>query len=1034
MIPKLIELTLKRKPLVVVAFLVVCVAGALSVSHLPIDAFPDISPNLVRVFAEVNATAPEEVERLVTRPIEQAMVSVPGVHRIRSLSSYGLSTVRIYFDDEVDIHLARQLVNEGLKVAKESVPPGLDIPHGLEMGAIASGMGKILCYSVEGKGLTSTELRALQDWVIKPGLEALPGVAEVLSQGGFVKEYQIKVSPELLSEHQVTLAQVIEAIERNNQNVGAGLLASQAEEWIIRSLGRIESVSDIESIAIQGSAGTPVQVKDVATVELGGAERHGVASKNGEKEIVTGTVYKVPGVNSFEVIATLKERLEKVSTALPKGASVVPFYDQGALVSKSVNTVRNAVGMGLVLVCLVSLVFLGRLRNSIVVVLSIPFAMLFAFILLFALDIPGDLVSFGGLAVALGMLVDASIIMVEKIHANTQQGEEGRPVAELIVAAGKEVGRPIFFAIGSIIIVFLPIWSLGGVEGKMFRPLAISVSFAMLGSLMYALVMAPVFYGLFRKPPAAHSETTAGTSGLTGIYRSGLEFLLPRRKLVAAAVVALVVCGGAVFGRLGKVFMPKLAEGTIQVVAYMDPNISLGEIGELAAALEKELLTFPEVKYAVSDIGYGDVGPHVHHTNFVCLTASFHPRRTWKTAKTQSALVDKISQHLEGFPAIAISFSQPIEHEVEDLIAGAGADVVAKLFGHNIEALRERAAEVESLLRKIPGAADVRTEQVLGQTQLQIEIDRNALAKHSLHVADVQAFVQAALGGVRVGKAFEQDRVFDISVRFAEPFRKDIEAIEKLEVPGLGGKAIPLAMLAKIDVAGGLRQISRENGRRYVKVMCNVRGRDAGGFVEEAQRNVGKIAPSFPPEMTVSWGGQFQLQRAADRRLSVVIPLTLGLILFILYTFLRSVKEVLLIALNIPLALVGGVFALALFGQDLSIPSSIGFIALFGIALQAGLVLVSRFKYLREEGLALEEAVVAGAVSKLRPVLMTTVTTALGLLPLVLATGPGSEIQKPLAIVVVGGLLSSILLTLFVIPVFYAWQARGQAEAPPPSS
>jgi len=1011
------------------AFLAVCIAGILSIWHLPIDAFPDISPNLVRVFAEVNATAPEEVERLVTRPIEQAMVSVPGVQRIRSLSSYGLSTVRVYFDDEVDIHLARQLVNEGLKVAEESVPQGLDIPHGLEMGAIASGMGKILCYSVEGKGLTSTELRALQDWVIKPGLEALPGVAEVLSQGGYVKEYQVKVSPKLLSKHQVTLTQVIEAVQKSNQNVGAGLLASQAEEWIIRSLGRIRSVSDIESIAIQGSTGTIVQVKDVATVELGGAERHGVASKNGEQEIVTGTVYKVPKANSFEVIATLKERLKEISAALPKGAKVVLFYDQGALVSKSVNTVRNAVGMGLVLVCLVSLVFLGRLRNSIVVVLSIPFAMLFAFILLYALDIPGDLISFGGLAVALGMLVDASIIMVEKLHANLQQSEEGRSVAELIVAAGQEVGRPIFFAIGSIIIVFLPIWSLGGVEGKMFRPLAISVSFAMIGALMYALVMAPVFYGIFRRPQTPSAAPAARASSLARIYRSGLEFLLLRRRLVAAVVVALIVCGGVVFNRLGKVFMPKLAEGTIQVVAYMDPNISLREIGELAAALEKELLTFPEVKFAVSDIGYGDVGPHVHHTNFVCLTASFHPRRTWKTAKTQSALVAKISEHLEGFPAIAISFSQPIEHEVEDLIAGAGADVVAKLFGHDIEALRERAAEVESVIAKIPGAADVRTEQVLGQTQLQIDIDRDALAEHGLHVADVQTFVQAALGGVRVGKAFEGDKVFDISVRFDEPFRKDVEAIEKLEVSAPGGKKVELAKLAKIGPTGGLRQISRENGRRYIKVVCNVRGRDAGGFVEEAQRKVGNIASAFPPEMTVSWGGQFRLQRAADRRLSVVIPLTLGLILFVLYIFLRSVKEVLLIALNIPLALVGGVFALALSGQDLSIPSSIGFIALFGIALQDGLVLVSRFKYLREEGLALEQAVVWGAISKLRPVLMTTVTTTLGLLPLVLATGPGSEIQKPLAIVVVGGLLSSILLALFAIPVLYAWQAQGPVEA-----
>ncbi len=1021
MIKKIIEFGFKNRFLVIIAFVGICLGGIMSLSNLPIDAFPDISPNMVQVFAEVNGMAAEEVEQLVTRPVELSMMGMRGVKSIRSLSSFGLSTVKVYFEDNLDIYFTRQLVFERLGSAEEGIPEGIDMSHGIEMGAIASGMGKILTYYIKGDEYDTTQLRTMQEWIIKPALQSVSGVAEVISLGGHIKQFRVDVSPYKLLRYDVTINEVIEAVRENNLNTGAGLLKNYSQEWIIRSLGLVKDVSDIENIVLRSYRGSPVYLKDVADISISQAIRRGIASMDGGKEIVVGGIYKIHGENSFKVISRLNKQMDKINKILPSGVSIVPFYDQGILVKESIKTVRNALGLGLILVCIVLFVFLGKLKNALVVVLSLPFSMLFALIMFRVLHIPGDLISLGGLAIALGMIVDASIIMVEKIHTLNMESSESLSMKDVVIAAAQEVGRPMFFAIAIIIMVFLPIWTLQGVEGKMFRPQAYSVTIAMLGSLIYAMLLAPILYSLTvknRKPSRDKSDKFM--QGLHERYKSMLQFLLPRRKKVAIVTACLLLLGIGVFFNLGKVFVPTLHEGSINVLAHMDPSIALDEAGRVAAKLEEELSTFSEVRQVISEIGYGDVGPHVHHTDYACITLDLYPRHTWKAGGTQEQLVSRMSEKLKGFPGVSISFSQPIQHEVDELVGGAGAQVAAKLFGYDMEVLKQKAAEIEGVLSGIEGVADLRVEQVSGQAHLHIEIDRKEMARQGINISRVQEIIRSSVGGIRAGKVFEGEKSFDIFVRFEESHRNDVEAIKDVLIYGSDGNRVPLSRIAEIRLVEGFRQISHENGQRYISVLSNVRGRDVGGFVEEAQKEI-EESVTLPPGYSISWGGQFELQQAANRRLMVVIPITLFIILFLLYSFFKSFKETLLIALNIPLALVGGVFALAITGQDLSIPATIGFIALFGIALQDGLVLISRFKYLHAKGLGLKDGIIEGSLSKLRPVLMTTVTTAFGLIPLIMSTSPGSEIQKPLAIVVVGGIISSTVLTLFVIPTLYGW-------------
>lgn len=1022
MIAGLMRIALRHKLLVFLGAVGLCVAGVFSLRRLPIDAFPDITPNLVQVFAEIEGLAAEEVEQFVTRPVEAAVRGVPGVRRIRSLSSLGLSTVNIHFVDDIDIHLARQLVTERLPLAEEGIPPGVEMPHGLEMGPIASGMGKILAYYLEAGEKDITELRTIQDWIIQRDLETIPGVAQVVSQGGYVREYQVNVIPDRLAAIGLTLRDVIRALESNNANVGGGLVKRGSEEFIVRGIGRLNNVADIENVFVKLREGRIVRIKDVATVALGNAPRRGVAILDGEREVVIGGVYKLHRANSFEVIELLKQRIDEINATLPQGVRIVTFYDQSQLVQASIGTVRHALTLGLLLVCVVAFLFLGNFRNALIMVCSMPFSILTALIFMERGGIPGDLLSLGGVAIALGLIIDATILMVEKIQAALSEKSGDRSVTETIVASVQEVGRPIVFAVAIIVISFLPIFTLGEIEGKMFRPLAFAVAATMGGSLLYALLVAPVFYRILHRSAAGArkrgSEYGPAMTWLQNAYVALIRRILPRPFPVLIAVAGILVAGAAVFLGLGREFLPTLQEGTLQSFVYMDPNVSLEQIEETSRQIAKDLKTFPEVKNVVVEIGYGEVGPHIHHTNYACITITLQPRNRWTTADTLDGLVSRMHEKIGDYLGTTISFSQPIDHEMDGLIAGVGATVAAKVFGPDMDQLRAIAGKIEHVLAEIPGVSDLRVEQTAGQTQLQIEPSSDALARYGLNKADILGFIREAVSGALVGHVFEGEKSHGIRVRFDAPYRETADAVQALLVPTPNGARVPLRHLADIRARTGLRQITREDTQRYVSVQSNVIGRDEGGFVAEARERV-RAGVALPAGYRVVWGGQFELQQAANRRLSIVMPITLLLVAAMLYGLFASFRHVFLIILNIPLALVGGVLALAIFNENVSIPSSIGFIALFGIALTNSLVLVSRFETFRQQGSSLMEAVAAGCRAMLRPMLMTAFTSALGLLPLIIATGTGSEIQRPLAIVVMGGLVSSTLLTLIVIPALY---------------
>ncbi len=1021
MIDKLIEFALKHRMFVVLIFIAVCIGGTVAVINLPIDAFPDLSPNLVQVFAEVESTPTEIVEKMVTRPIESAMLGVPGVKRIRSITTFGLSRVNVYFEDKVDIYKARQLVAEKIVEAEEHIPKGLDMPHGVEMGSVASGTGALFYYRLEGKKLDNTELRALQDEIVKPNLQSLSGIANVVSQGGNVKQFIVKVSPYKLTGYGITLDDVTTAIEENNQDVGAGLIEKGEEEWIVRSIGSISNVNDIAGIVVGFYQDNPVYVRDVADVSIEGGFRRGIASMNGKEEIVVGWVYKLHRANSFEVIKQLRKRIDEINQTLPEGVKIYPIYDQGKLVKNSVRTISNTLLQGLLFVCIVSLLFLGRVKNIIVVVMSLPFALLLSFIVFYVGGISGDLLSLGGLAIGLGMIVDATIIIVEKMHRKLHTESLSLPPQKLILDGCKEVGRPIFFAIGIIIFVFLPIFTLQGIEGKMFRPLAFAVCTAMIGSLIYALIVAPVLYSLFPEKVRGRDKSEFF---LNKHYEKVLLWLLGRWKMVITISVVLLISGLFLVTKMGKIFQPVLKEGTIDLLAYFDPNISLNEIGRVSSRIEKEILEIPEVRYATSDIGYGEVGPHVHQTNFSCIQIGLHPKKKWKTAKSQEDIANMIRGKLKGYVGVAFNMSQPIQHELDDLVAGTGSQVSIRIFGPDIKVLEEKATMIRDSILFLEfakkGAVDIFLEQVAGQKQLQITLLRDQVAQYGINIADVQRLIHDAIGGKRVGRVFEQDKTTDITVIFDESHRKDVEAYENLLINTPQGEQVPLAELAEIKLVEGMRQSSHENGSRLVAVQCNVTGRDEGSFVEELREYIKKRV-KLPPGYVITYGGKFELRKEANKRLAIIVPITLFLIFMMIFGAFNSMSKTLLVFLNIPLSFVGGVISLALWGEYLSIPASIGFIVLFGIAIEDDLVLLARIQYLRDVGSDLKDAVVQGSISKLRPVLMTSVTTFLGLLPMILATGPGAEVQRPLAIVVLGGLASSTTLTLLVIPTLYLW-------------
>jgi cobalt-zinc-cadmium resistance protein CzcA len=1022
---KLIRFVLRSRLLMGVLGILVLVAGWFSYKQLPVDAFPDVTPALVQVFTETEGLAPEEVEKFVTYPVETAMNGLPNLKEIRSISNFGLSVINIYFEDGTDIYFARQLVGERLQMAREEIPEGFGDP---EMGPIATGLGQILFFVVEDEKQSRTpeELREIQDWLIKFNLQTVPGVTEVLSLGGEVKQFQVRVRPADLLRYDVTINEIKEKVEANNGNAGAQFLVKNAEEYIIRSVGLAEKISDLERVVLKVKDGTPVYLNQVAEVVIGGEIRRGLATMNGKGEVVVGMVLKLIGTNTSTVIADVKAKLEEINRVLPEGVKVVPYYDQATLVSKCVKTVTDSLILGVLLVAGVLLIFMGGLRASLVVALSIPFSIFFAFILMKVLGISANLMSLGGLAIAIGMMVDATIVMVENVDRMLREADPDESRLAIVARACSEVGRPIIFAIAIIVIVFLPLFTLQGVEGKTFKPLAQTVALGMFGSLLYALLLAPVMSHLLMRRPRSVASGEGPKEAwivqwLLRPYRPAVELFVRKRWLAVGLAGLMLLAGALVLPRLGSEFVPRLDEGDLLIRATMAPSISLEESRNTMSRFEKRLMDkFPEVTRVVTRVGRGEVGAHADPVNSAEAFVALKPQDQWTSAETSDELYAKISEAFESFPGAQFNVTQPIAAAVDELLTGTKAELAIKIFGSDMDILKEKAAEIESVIRGVPGAADVQKDQVTGTPQLLIRVDRQAIARYGVNVEDVQGVIRTAVGGESAGQIFEGIRRFDITVRFTEAARSDAESIRHILISAPGGAKIPLDQLATIDEIIGPRQITRENNQRFITVQCNVRGRDIGSFVAEGQKAIAEKV-QMPPGYLVSWGGQFELQQEANKRLALVVPVTLLIILLLLFMNFGSLKNTFLILFNIPLALVGGVVALWLTGQNLSVPSYVGFIALFGIALENGMVLVTYLNQLVRDGVSVDEASVRGASLRLRPVLMTAITTALGLIPLLLSSGTGSEVQRPLATVVTGGLFTSTVLTLLVLPALYKW-------------
>jgi cobalt-zinc-cadmium resistance protein CzcA len=1029
---RLVSFSLENRLLAFILGVAVVAAGYWSYRGLPVDAFPDVSPSLVQVFTETEGLAPEEVEKYVTYPVEVAMNGLPGVERVRSVSNFGLSVVNIYFEDGTDIYFARQLVNERLQEAREQIPTLFGDPR---LGPISTGMGLVLFYYLtdESGRRSLEELRTIQDWFVKRQLQTVPGVTEVLGIGGYEKQFQVNVHPENLLRYGLTIAEVIERIRANNLNVGAQFIERNAEEIVVRSVGLAESEADIEGIVLRTQDGIPVYVRDVADVGVGGAVRRGVQTRNGVEEVVAGMVVKLYGENTSSVIARVEQEIEGINQSLPTGVRLVPYYEQKSLVEACVATVRSALVQGVGVVVLVILVFLGGVRPGLVVSLAIPFSVLFAALWMRYLDISANLMSLGGLAIAVGMLVDGSIVIVENVDRRLRASNDEDAGAKLRVVreACSEVVRPIVFSTLIVVTVFAPLFTLQGVEGKTFRPLAHAVALAMMGALVFALVLAPGLASVLLKARAVSLDAGRGGMGRIVLrYRRIVAVFMARRWLAVALATLLLIVGGALLPLLGSEFTPRLQEGTLVIRLTMAPSISLRESKRVTQIVERRLMAIPEIEGVVSRIGRGEVGAHADPVNNAEMFVLLRPAEEWRSGSSQEELAHVIREQLGRVPGVLVSFTQPIAMTVDELLEGVRAELAIKVFGDDLDQLETAAEDVSRAVATVRGAADVQIDQVSGTPQIIIRVDRQAVARYGINVEDAQATIRASIGGEVAGEVFEGVRRFDILVRLAPEYRKTMESIEDLIVAGPGGLRVPLSELASVEEVVGPRQITRENNQRFVAVQCNVLGRDIGSFVEEAQRVVERTV-ELPPGYVVRWGGQFRLQQEANRRLAVVVPVTLVAVLLLLYASFQSWRSAFLILLNLPLALVGGVAALAVSGQNLSVPASVGFIALFGIALGNGMVLVSAINHLIETGLEVEQASIEGAALRLRAVLMTAATTALGLTPLLLSTGVGSEVQRPLATVVVGGLLTSTAATLLFVPTFYEWfvERRRPADA-----
>ncbi len=1022
---KFFELVLRNRLLAVVFLVAITGLGVYQYRTLPTDAFPDISPVMVPVFAEAHGMAPEEVERLITFPIESAMNGLPGVRLIKSTSAFGMAVVYVYFNDDVDIYFARQIVSERLASVSGELPE-MHEPPGL--GPISTGLGEVFMYYLTADSTVETGekpvdayLREINDWQIKYQLQSVPGVTKILSMGGHVLQYQVKVNPYALNKYNIGLEDIVDAISANNRNAGGQFLVLGSEEYLVRGIGLIEGRRDLRKIKVKVVDGTPIRLGDVADIDFGREIRRGVVTRNGEEEVVAGIVMKLYGTNTSEVIAGLNERIPEVRESLPQGVHLVPYYNQSALVGNAVNTMRDALLQGGLLVIFILALFLGNIRSAFIVALALPLCALVAAIFMGVAGMSANLMSLGGIAIAIGMLGDASIVIVDNIYRLLGSDKsETRSKRDIIVSACREVARPIIFSVSIIIIVFLPLFTLEGVEGKMFSPMSFTITFALLGSLVAALVFAPVLASFLLKKGKRREFFLVRT--LKAAYRPLLRLVLKFRVVVVIVSVLVFILTMFLVPHLGTEFIPALEEGAIQVNITMAPSISLVKATETIMKLERVVNDFDPVEQTVSKIGRPEAGSHPHPVNTSHIQVMLKPREEWRDYGSKQELVEALNHRLSDYPGIQLVFSQPIQNMFDELLSGVKTQLAIKVYGEDLTILRTTAEEIKAAIEPIDGLVDLSTEQSFGQPQVQVIADREACSRYGVDVADILEVVELAVGGEVVSQVFLNTRRFGIHVRYGERYRDDPEAIRSLLVHTSEGVLVPLSQVAEVKTLVGPIQISREKNQRRWIIAGNVRERDMGGVVADI-RKVVREQIDLPAGYYLEYGGQFENQERAMKRLGIIVPATLIMIFLLLYMSFGTLRSATLIFINVPLALIGGVLGLFITGEYLSVPASVGFIALFGIAVQNGLVLVSYINQLREEGVPTAEAIERAGLLRLRPVLMTALTTIFGLVPLLLSHGMGSEVQRPLAVVVVFGLLSSTFLTLVLIPALYEWFA-----------
>lgn len=1005
-------LLLKHRAMVLLATMAIAIAGFVAWNRLPVDAFPDVTNTQVMVLSEAAGLSAVDVEQRVSYPIELAMRGLPRVTQVRSLSKPGLSQVVIVFEDSADTYWTRQVVFERLASVRD------DLPHGVspELGPISTGLGEVLQYTLEGNH-TAMELRTIQDWIIAPLLEPVPGVNEVNSFGGEVKQYHVLVSPEKLVAYGLSVQDIVDAVEKSNANAGGGIVVRDWEQMYMRGVGLLRDIPDIERIVLAARDGTPVYLRDVAEVSIGSEVRQGAVTRDGKGEVVAGMIVMLKGENAQEVVSRVKDQIQRMEGVLPQGVRLNVFYDRTTLIEACVKTVRHALVEGAVLVILVLFLFVAELRTSLIVVISLPLTFLASFIVMGAAGLTSNLMSLGGLAFSVGMVVDASIVVAENVRRHLSSAPTERPKAEVVGEAVREVSRPVAFSVLIVVVILVPLFTLRGIEGKLFAPLAATMLIALLVSLVVALAVVPVLceLALRRVPDRPFRLVRWVHDG----YLRWLDRCL-RRPWATMGIAALAVFGsGALVPLVGTTFMPDLDEGAIAINVVRLPNASLEGSVRVSTFIEKRLAKYREIETVVSKTGRAEVSEDPMGPEQTDIIITLRPRSAWEDGRDKQELVAAIQRDLGEIPGLRFSFSQPIALRVNELVSGVRSDVAVKVFGPDLEVLKAFADQAAVALRGIEGAHDVKVEQVTGMTQLDVVLNREEIARRGLRVADVNGVIESAMAGAKATTLIEGERRLDVVVRFPEADRSDPDRIRRLLIAAPGGERVTLDRLASFETVEAPAQVSRENGMRRVVAEVNVRGRDLGGFVNEAQERLNPMVEALPPGYWVSYGGQFENQQRAMKQLGIVVPIALLLIVVLSYLALGSVRDAALVLLNLPFALVGGVMAVVGFGMPLSVSASVAFVVLLAIAVQNAVVLLAFIGQLRREGVSAGEAVRKGCDLRFRPLLMTALTSFIGHVPMLYATGAGAEIQRPLAVVVNGGIVTSTLLTLLVLPAVY---------------